>query len=75
MFNDSPVMLLTDLSRQTLLMRKALKPVTDAVQAEQIKYRWGFPFQLSASHNGKLAVFRTLGDLVNFLATFELPQI
>lgn len=65
-FNGTPVMLLTDLSRKTLLMRKALKPVTDTLQAKQIKYRWGFPFHLSASHNGKSSTFRTLRDMANF---------
>lgn len=67
-------MLLADLSKQTLTMRRALKPVTDALQAKQIKYRWGFPFWLSSSYNGKSVIFCTLGDLANFLGTFEMPQ-
>lgn len=32
-------------------------------------------FPVSTSYNIKSATFRTLGDLVSFLGTFELPQI
>lgn len=39
LFNETPVMLLADLSKQTLATRKALKPLTDALQAKRIKYR------------------------------------
>lgn len=65
---------LSDLSKQTV-MRRALKPMTEVLQAKRIKYHIGFPFQLSAKHTGKSATFRTLGDLATFLGTFELPQI
>lgn len=74
-FNGTAVSLLPDISKLTLDMRRALKPLTGALQAKQIKYRWGFPFNLFASHEGKSAIFRTLGDLPRFLGTFELPQI
>lgn len=74
-FNGTPISLLPDVSKLTLDMRRALKPLTSALQAKQIKYRWGFPFNLFASHDGKSATFRTLGDLPKFLGTFELPQI
>lgn len=73
--NDTPVMLLPDLSRQTLAMRRALKPITSVLQERKIKYQWRFPFQLRVHHEGKTALFRTLGDLPRFLSTLELPQI
>lgn len=74
-FNGTQILLLPDISKLTLDMRRALKPLTGALQAKHIKYRWGFPFNLSASHEGKSASLRTLGDLPKFLGTFELPQI
>lgn len=48
-FNETPVSLLPDISKLTLDMRRAPKPLTGALQAKQIKYRWGFPFNLFAS--------------------------
>ena len=74
LFEETRIHLLPDVSKLTLDLRRALKPLTGALQAKQIKYHWGFPFQLSASHDGKSAVFRTLGDLPKFLGTFELPM-
>lgn len=73
--NDTPVMLLPDLSRQTLTMRRALKPLTSLLQERQIKYQWRLPFQLRVFHDGKRALFHTLGDLPRFLSTLELPQV
>ena len=75
LFNNTPVMLLPDLSRQTLMMRKALKPLTLLLQSKQIKYQWRFPFHLRVHHEGKTAIFRNLGDLPTFLSTLELPQV
>lgn len=75
LFNTTPVMLLPDLSRLTLTMRKALKPLTQLLQSRQIKYQWRFPFQLRVHHDGKTATFRMLGDLPAFLGTLELPQV
>lgn len=75
LFNDTPVMLLPDLSRQTLMMRKALKLLTQLLQANQMKYQWRFPFHLRVLYEGKTAIFPTLGDLPSFLSMLELPQI
>lgn len=66
--NDTPVMILPDLSSQTLTTRK---PLTQLLQAHKIKYQWCFPFH----HEGKTAIFHTLGDLPALLSTLELPQV
>lgn len=75
LFNETPVMLLPDLSCQTLSMRKALKPLTQLLQARKIKYQWHFPFHIRVHHDGKTAIFCTLGDLPTFLSILELPQV
>lgn len=75
LFNDTPVMLLPDLSHQTLTMRKEWKPLTQLLQTRQIKYQWRFPFHLPVHHDSKTAIFSTLGDLPSFLSTLEIPQV
>lgn len=75
LFNDTPVMLLPDLLRQTLVMKNALKTLTQLLQSKQIKYQWRFPLHLQVNHEGKTAIFCTLGDLPSFLSTLELPQV
>lgn len=75
MFNESPISLISDLSGQTLQLRRALKPQLEALQEWNIKYRWGFLFQLVTQVNGKTVIFWDLGDLPIFLGTVDLPQI
>ncbi|XP_073473806.1 vomeronasal type-2 receptor 116-like [Aquarana catesbeiana] len=53
-FNETPVSLLPDVSKLTLDMRRALKPLTSALQEKQIKCRWGFQYNLFASHEGNV---------------------
>ncbi|XP_066439048.1 uncharacterized protein [Eleutherodactylus coqui] len=69
----STILILPDLARRTLQQRKALKPVVDVLREQNIPYRWGFPFQLTASREGRSASFRTLNDLPKFLETLNLP--
>lgn len=40
--NDNPVMLLPDLSPQTLAMRHALKPLPSLLLEKHMKYQWRF---------------------------------
>lgn len=69
------VNLLPDLSRRTLQLRRALKPLLEALKAQNVLYRWGYPFALFAHKGDKSATFRSLGDLPNILSTFSLPMI
>lgn len=76
--NDAPVMLLLDLSRQSLAMRHSLKPLTSLLQEKHIKYQWRFPFQLRVHHEGKTALFHTLelpSGLLAGLAPPLLPRV
>ncbi|CAH2225292.1 Hypothetical predicted protein [Pelobates cultripes] len=49
-FESQNVSIYQDLSRYTLQARRALHPVTSALQQAGILYRWGYPFSLSARH-------------------------
>ncbi|XP_073500594.1 uncharacterized protein [Phyllobates terribilis] len=75
MYKGKQLMILPDLSRRTLSMRAALKPLTDALRVRDIPYRWGFPFSLQVRHNGHSARLLTPGDLPEFLKQLNLPQI
>lgn len=74
-FEGHPVSILQDLSRRTLQLRRALRPLLEALRERNILYRWGYPFALTARKENKSASFRGLGDLPHFLSTFELPVI
>ncbi|CAH2283506.1 Hypothetical predicted protein [Pelobates cultripes] len=62
-----------DLSRYTLQARKALRPVTSALQQANIPYRWGYPFSLTARHGQDQLTIRKPDDVQRFLHTLGLP--
>ncbi|CAH2325468.1 Hypothetical predicted protein [Pelobates cultripes] len=62
-----------DLSRYTLMARKALRPVTSALQQANIPYRWGYPFSLTARHGQDQLTIRKPDDVQSFLHTLGLP--
>ncbi|CAN2390735.1 hypothetical protein PRIEUP_LOCUS772, partial [Pristimantis euphronides] len=72
---DCPVLILPDLAKKTLALRKALKPLLTELKSRDIPYRWGYPFQLSARKEGKTALFRTIMDLPGFLKSLNLPKV
>ncbi|XP_072000283.1 uncharacterized protein [Engystomops pustulosus] len=51
-FQGTSVQLLPDLSRLTLLKRKALRPLLEVLKQRNIPYTWGFPFKLQIRHGG-----------------------
>lgn len=71
----SKIALFPDLSRRTLRLRAATKPLLAVLQARKIPYRWGFPFALHAHLQDRSAILRTPVDLPSFLKTFDLPDI
>ncbi|CAH2318646.1 Hypothetical predicted protein [Pelobates cultripes] len=62
-----------DLSRYTLMARKALRPVTSALQQANIPYRWGYPFSLTARHGQDQLTIRKPDDVQSFLHALGLP--
>ncbi|CAH2324744.1 Hypothetical predicted protein [Pelobates cultripes] len=63
MYNTTKLQLLPNLPWMTLRGRRALRPLTQALQQEGIKYQWGYPFSLIASHQGTQATVTTIANL------------
>lgn len=57
------------------MMRKAVKPLLEALREKEILYRWGFPFQIIVHHKGQKVIFWDIGDLPDFLNCLQLPKI
>lgn len=74
-YEGAQLMLLQDLSRYTMMKRKAVKPLLDILRQKEISYRWGFPFQIKVHRNGHNIFFRDMGDLPNFLINLQLPLV
>lgn len=78
-FDGAEVIILSDLSRRTLLMRKVMKPLLDLIRSVDATYTWGYPLQLRA-HKGEdsflLSHPSQLTDLFEFLGTqaIEVPN-
>lgn len=54
---------------------RALHPLLETVQKAGLPYRWGFPFYLQVSKDGRQATLRTKDDLPHFLDTLGLELI
>ncbi|CAH2250756.1 Hypothetical predicted protein [Pelobates cultripes] len=70
---DQEVTIFQDLSRYTLQARKNLRPVTAALQAAGIQYRWGYPFSLSARRGQELHTIKAPADVQGFQQALGLP--
>lgn len=73
LFENTQVQLFPDLSWITLQKRRLLQPLLILLQENDITYRWGFPFSLTARRQGKTAVLRFPEDVENFCDTMEIP--
>ncbi|CAH2225734.1 Hypothetical predicted protein [Pelobates cultripes] len=69
------VELYNDLSHLTLQARRALRPLTTAMQEAQIRYRWQFPFALTARRDDTEATIRSPQDVQAFQEALGLPQM
>ncbi|CAH2315376.1 Hypothetical predicted protein [Pelobates cultripes] len=74
-FESQTISIYQDLSRYTLKARRALRPVTSALQQAGIPYRWGYPFSLSARHGPDQLVVRRPSDLPGFLRAMGIPLL
>lgn len=72
-FENTLIQLFPDLSWITLQKRRLLQPLLILLQEKNITYRWGFPFSLTARHQGKSATLRFPEDLENFCDILEIP--
>lgn len=74
-FDGAQVSLFPDLSRRTLMQRRALKPLLAVLQEAHLVYRWGFPFSLSVTKDGQQITLRNKSDLPHFLSRLGLPPV
>ncbi|PIO30791.1 hypothetical protein AB205_0124000 [Aquarana catesbeiana] len=72
-FADVQIQLYPDLSWITLQKRRLFQPLLHTLQDENIPYRWGFPFSLTAKRQCKSAALRYPEDLAAFCDTLEIP--
>ncbi|CAH2315536.1 Hypothetical predicted protein [Pelobates cultripes] len=73
--DDQTITIYQDLSRYTLQARRALRPITTALQHAGIQYRWGYPFSLSARHGLDFLTIRKPDDVHAFMRTLGLPPV
>lgn len=71
-FDGAKLTFFPNLSRCTLIQRRALKSLLQALQDTQLSYRWGFPFSLSATKDGQQFTLRNKDDLPQFLDSLGL---
>lgn len=64
-----------DLSRRTLMQRRALKPLLEALQDAKLLYRWGFSFSLLVTKDGQQFTLQNKDDLPLFLESLGLPLV
>uniref|UniRef100_A0A8C5LWX1 Uncharacterized protein n=1 Tax=Leptobrachium leishanense TaxID=445787 RepID=A0A8C5LWX1_9ANUR len=74
-FGTHRLELFQDLSPFTLAARRSLQPVTHALRMAKIKYRWGFPFALTAELNGVRHMICRPSDVPAFLTELNLPHV
>lgn len=72
-FDNNPVLLYTDLSWITLQIRRLLQTHLHILQDKDISYRWGFPFSLTARHQGKSVILRYPEGLNVFCDALDIP--
>ncbi|MEE6476691.1 hypothetical protein FKM82_011180 [Ascaphus truei] len=58
-FEDAELQIFSDLAQTTIAKRRELTEITSYLRSKDVRYRWGFPFRLQASHKGKQATLRT----------------
>lgn len=73
-FQGCRLQLFADLSPLTVAKRRALKPLLQVLQRNQIIYRWGFPFSLRFTHLETKYVCRSSEDLKSALTEMGIAD-
>lgn len=78
-FAGQEVQMFPDLSRQTKIRRRLMRPLLDQIQANGATYRWGYPLSLIIKKDERafiLSVPEQLPDLFKFLGSevVEVPD-
>lgn len=65
-WQGAPIQLFPDLSWHTLQKRRCLQPLLSLLRDNNITYRWGYPFSLTARKDGVSSTLRIPEDLPTF---------
>lgn len=57
------------------MQRRALCPLLTVIQEAGLPYRWGFPFFLQATKDGRQATLHNKDDLPQFLSSLGLDPV
>lgn len=57
------------------MQHRALRPLLEAIRKADLPYRWGFPFYLQVTKDGRQVTLGTKDDLPRFLATLGLEPV
>uniref|UniRef100_A0A8C5QP13 Uncharacterized protein n=1 Tax=Leptobrachium leishanense TaxID=445787 RepID=A0A8C5QP13_9ANUR len=74
-FEDKPLQLFQDLDPATLRRRRAWRPITEHLSANDIPYTWGFPFRLQVSVAGRQVALTPSSELAAFWAAVKCPPL
>lgn len=73
-YAGAAVQLYPDLAWMTLQRRRQLQPLLAVLRTHAIPYRWGFPFSLTATRDGKSTTLRSPADLPAFCGFLGVDQ-
>lgn len=75
-FDGASIQLLPDLSRATLGMRRAVRPLLAAIRESGATYTWGFPFHVQVKKENRQFILKSpdqLPELFLFLGSDPIP--
>lgn len=74
-FEGNEIALFPDLTRPILRHHRMVCPLLENMRRLYVRYRWGFPFCLIATRDGKTTILRKKDDLKLFLNILNLPPM
>ncbi|OCT72246.1 hypothetical protein XELAEV_18035216mg [Xenopus laevis] len=74
-YQDYEVSIFQDLAWLTIQQRRALRPLTTVLRAQNIAYRWSFPFALTVVKEGRQYSLKEPDGLEDFVRALGLPSI
>ncbi|CAH2255102.1 Hypothetical predicted protein [Pelobates cultripes] len=72
-FGNCKVQIFQDLVQSTLIVRRALCPITKALSDRNIRFRWAYLFALVVNRQGKTNSISTPADVPTFQQALSIP--
>lgn len=74
-FDGVAIHLLLDISRRTLMMRRALKPLLDGISEKGLTYKWGHPFHLIVRKGANTFTLRLPSEFPHLFTFAEMNPV